>query len=124
MPISKTFEFYETFNYQIMKIKESGILKYIQHVYEDKYGGIHRTCESSAQEKGSPIDLHTVISAVAIFISGLGASILLLPVEMCWRFYKARLEREEPYSTDTESTTGEIRISRMSVESVSTIILK
>ena len=54
MPISKNFEFYDLFNYQIMKIKESGILNFIKQSYEDKYGGIHRKCEFSAPEKTTP----------------------------------------------------------------------
>ena len=78
----------------------------------------------SCDKQELDMHIHTGITAVGIFISGLGTSILLFTVEICWRFYNIGLEREEPYSTDTESTTGEILPSWLSVESVSTLIMK
>ena len=76
MPISTSFEFYDTFNYKIMKMKESGILPFIIKAYETKYGGISRTCESSCRQKGSPIDLYTIITPVLLFMGGIWAIFL------------------------------------------------
>ena len=112
MPISKTFEFYEIFNYSILKIKESGILQYIDKTYQEKYGGIHRACDSPSVPKGTAISLHTVVSAVAVLLAGICAGILLVLLEMCWgcmqvrqridknkiRFFRRRHNREEPDS--------------------------
>ena len=49
MPISKNFELYDLFNYQIMKIKESGILHFIRQSYGD--GGMTRKCESTNDKR-------------------------------------------------------------------------
>jgi len=91
MPISKNFEFLNLFNYQIMKIKESGILNYIEKSYYSKFGGIKRLCESSVRQKGTPIDIYTVISAVMIYISGLSICIFGVILENVWKlFYKRK----------------------------------
>ena len=105
MPINKDFEFYELFNYQILKIKESGILDYIQKVYQTKYGGIIRQCENSKRQKGSPIDPYTVIAPIIVFLGGLSVCFLILMVENCWSFSKKRKEEEnseELFSTRTD----------------------
>jgi hypothetical protein len=90
MPISTSLEFYDTFNYQIMKIKESGILHYIVKTYETTDGGISRNCENTRRQKGSPIDMYTIISPVILFIGGICASVLLLIIENCWKFGKKK----------------------------------
>ena len=120
MPISTSFEFYDTFNYQIMKIKESGILHYIVKTYETTDGGISRNCENPRRQKGSPIDMYTIISPVILFIGGICASVLLLIIENCWKFGK---KKEEPkavdvlYSTSSYSTDGN-HTSQMSINSI------
>ena len=126
MPISKTFEFYDVFNYQIMKLKESGIMTYIEHVYQDKYGGINRPCEFSVRQKGSPIDLYTVISAIAVFITGLVSSVMMVVMEMLFWWFKTKQDRErarEQY-TDTTTNNSNSRTSQISVQSVSEVSLK
>ena len=120
MPFSKTFEFYDVFNYQIMRLKESGILKYIEHVYHEKYGGIHRACEFSVQEKGSPIDLYTVVSAVAVFLAGLVMSVMVLVLEMLVGWYMAKQDRaREHYADNSNDNSNDSQISVQSVSEVS-----
>ena len=53
MPMSKDFEFYNLFNYQIMKVKESGVFAHIIKNYEDVYGSIKRSCENRRRGKGT-----------------------------------------------------------------------
>ena len=120
MPFSKTFEFYDVFNYQIMRLKESGIMKYIEHVYHEKYGGIHRACEFSVQEKGSPIDLYTVVSAVGVFLAGLVMSVMVLVLEMLVWWFKAKQDRaREHYADNSKDNNNDSQISVQSVSEVS-----
>ena len=103
MPISYDFEFYDTFNYQIMKIKESGVLQFIMKSYENKYGGIKRTCENPKRQKGSPIDMYTIIILVIFFIGGICSSILFLLMENCWKFGKQKKERKDVVNDYSEN---------------------
>ena len=120
MPFSKTFEFYDVFNYQIMRLKESGIMKYIEHVYHEKYGGINRACEFSVQEKGSPIDLYTVVSAVAVFLAGLVMSVMVLLLEMLVWWFMAKQDRaREHYADNSKDNNNDSQISVQSVSEVS-----
>ena len=113
MPINRNFEFYELFNYQILKIKESGNLRFIQHSYEME----SNKCGTSSNQKGSPIDLYTIILAVLVYIGGLGASVLILILENCWKFSRKTKERE--HIMEQYSTTAEVRNrSQLSVHSV------
>ena len=113
MPINRNFEFYELFNYQILKIKESGNLRFIQHSYEME----SNKCGTSSNQKGSPIDLYTIILAVLVYIGGLGASVLILILENCWKFSRKTKEREN--IMEQYSTTAEVRNkSQLSVHSV------
>ena len=104
MPISYEFEFYDTFNYQLMKIKESGLLPFIVKSYENKYGGISRTCENPKREKGSAIDFYTIISPIIIYIGGLLLSFFLIISEIWWAFWKKKKETKQEifqYSSDS-----------------------
>ena len=109
MPISYKFEFYDTFNYQIMKIKESGLLPFIVKAYENKYGGISRTCENPKREKGSAIDFYTIITPIIIYIGGIIISLFLIILEICWTFWKRKKkERKQEmfqYSSDSAYDT-------------------
>ena len=106
MPISYDFEFYDTFNYQIMKIKESGVLQFIMKSYENKYRGIKRTCENPKRQKGSPIDMYTIIILVIFFIGGICSSILFLLIENCWKFVKQKQEGEHVANDCSESANS------------------
>ena len=120
MPISYDFEFYHTFNYQIMKLKESGVLQYIVKTYENKYGGISRNCENLKRQKGSPIDMHTIITPVIFFIGGASISLLFLIIENCWKFGK-KAKVQKPADLDYNDSTGnttDTHISHLSVNSV------
>ena len=120
MPISTSFEFYDTFNYEIMKIKESGILHYIVKTYETTDGGISRNCENPRRQKGSPIDMYTIISPAILFIGGICASVLLLIIENCWKFGNKKEEPksvDELYSTSSYSTDGN-HTSQISINSI------
>ena len=83
MPMSKRFEFYEVFNFSILKLKESGVLQYIDKTYQEKYGGVHRACDSPTNAKGTAIPLHTVVSAIAAMLAGISASAVLVFAEIC-----------------------------------------
>ena len=76
MPMSKTFEFYEVFNFSILKLKESGVLKYIDKTYQE-------ACDSPINAKGTGIPLHTVVSAIAAMLAGISASAVLVFAEIC-----------------------------------------
>ena len=104
-----------------MKIKESGILNHIQHSYEEKYGGIARTCSSGVRSKGTPIDVHTVISALFIFIVGFILTILLMIVENGFKAWKYIKKNKEPMNRTDYST---IENGKITLQSVSTITLK
>ena len=76
--------------------------------------------------------MYTVISAVAVYISGLCTSVLVFVVESCCRFNKKREEQErikkqdrmkEQYRTHTDNMYG-TQISQLSVYSVSEVTLK
>ena len=100
MPMSKTFEFYDLFNYQILKIKESGVLNHIITTYQEKYGGINRPCDSFTRGKGSPLDLHTMAFLVVVILSGMGGSVVVFMLEVLWynrRKYRGTEQEEKKY---------------------------
>ena len=106
MPMSKDFEFYDLINHQILKIKESGLLQHIQLCYERVYGGVDRTCSSDVRKKGTPIDLHTVISAFGIFLTGFLISNIFFLLENALKKFKRNVR------TDENKCTGSIQIKR------------
>ena len=132
MPMSKTFEFYDLFNYQILKIKESGVLNHIITVYQEKYGGLNRPCDSFVRAKGSPIDLHTLASLVVVLLSGIGGSVLVLLLEILWhnrrkcrgteqeehKYVEADDRDKEQEEQNIIENTGMIKTSQLSVQSM------
>ena len=119
MPIRKNFEFYDLFNYQIMKIKESGILHYIRQSYGD--GGMNRKCESTKRQKGTPIDLYTFITPVLVLFVSFIASFIILIAEICLNYVNKQKQQNNinsPY-TGRPISPEEHDISQLSVQSVS-----
>ena len=119
MPISKNFEFYDLFNYQIMKLKESGILHYIRQSYGD--GGMNRKCESTKRQKGTPIDLYNFITPVLVLFVSFIASFTILIAEVCFNYLKKQKKQNsiDGQITGRTNSPEEHYMSQISVQSVS-----
>ena len=79
MPVKKNFEFYELFNLNILKLRESGIQFEIFKKYGFKHNG---NIECGTWQKGSAIGMESVISAIIIMLGGIFLPLIIFVVEI------------------------------------------